>query len=196
MSITSIICIIIYIISFAVGIGPIPFYLTSEMFKQVRPDIEVFSSPSFLAFHPLWIEAILILLLIANKTDKLHCNSFSQAPRTAACAIAQGVNWACNLILSLTFIYLQSESYFERISERFLYHQIAFACLLHENLSLLFPDGLGSYTFVPFLVIVVSIGFFVFMRIPETKGKSFEEISEVREGEWGKGRGRRVERGR
>ena len=35
MSIISIICITIYIVSFAIGLGPIPFYLSSEMFPQV-----------------------------------------------------------------------------------------------------------------------------------------------------------------
>jgi hypothetical protein len=35
MSIVTISCIIVYIISFAIGLGPIPMYITSEMFRQV-----------------------------------------------------------------------------------------------------------------------------------------------------------------
>ena len=65
MAMITIVCIIVYIISFAIGLGPIPMYITSEMFRQ--------------------------------------------APRTSACAIAQGINWACNLLLAQTFMYLQGK---------------------------------------------------------------------------------------
>ena len=47
--------------------------------------------------------------------DLLHWSCLFQAPRTSACAIAQGVNWTCNLILSLTFIYLQSMKIWESL---------------------------------------------------------------------------------
>jgi len=105
MAMVTIVCIIIYIISFAIGLGPIPMYITSEMFRQ--------------------------------------------APRTSACAIAQGINWACNLLLAQTFLYLQG--------------------------------SLGSFTFIPFLIVVATVGLFVFIRVPETKGRSFDQIARILE---------------
>jgi len=103
MAMVTIVCIIIYIISFAIGLGPIPMYITSEMFRQ--------------------------------------------APRTSACAIAQGINWACNLLLAQTFLYLQGT--------------------------------LGSFTFIPFMIVVATVGLFVFIRVPETKGRSFDQIARI-----------------
>ena len=97
MSIIAIICIIVYIISFAVGIGPIPHYLTSEIFQQV--------------FKPFRFRTKLLNIFLLGKNIKslFYSGLHLQASRTTACAIAQGVNWTCNLILSLTFIYLQSK---------------------------------------------------------------------------------------
>jgi len=105
MAMVTIVCIIVYIILFAIGLGPIPMYITSEMFRQ--------------------------------------------KPRTAASAIAQGINWACNLILAQTFMYLQG--------------------------------SLGSFTFLPFMLVVAAVGLFVFVRVPETKGRSFDQIARILE---------------
>ncbi|XP_048242743.1 glucose transporter type 1-like [Haliotis rufescens] len=47
--------------------------------------------------------------------------------------------------------------------------------------------GLGSYSFVPFTVMIILFWIFVFMFLPETKGRTIEEISSIWRKEGGKG---------
>lgn len=96
----SIVCIIIFIICFAVGLGPIPFLYVAECFRA---------------------EA-----------------------RSTALAVCMGTNWLANFLLTLSFPYMQ---------------QI-----------------LGSYTFLVFTVIVAGALVVIVKKVPETKGRSVEEI--------------------
>lgn len=96
----SIACIIIFIMCFAVGLGPIPFVYVAECFRQ---------------------EA-----------------------RSTALAICMFTNWVANLILTLTFPYL------------------AKLC--------------GTYVFVVFTIIVAIAVVVIFKKVPETKGRSVDQI--------------------
>ncbi|GAB1607607.1 solute carrier family 2, facilitated glucose transporter member 3-like [Argonauta hians] len=94
---------LVYVIGFAVGLGPIPFNIVSEL--------------------------------------------FTQGPRAAAMSMALVVNWVTNFTLMLVFPAMQV--------------------------------SMGPFTFIIFIVIIIFAVFFVFFLVPETKGKSFEEIQQI-----------------
>lgn len=96
----SIVCIIVFIMCFAVGLGPIPFLYVAECFRQDA--------------------------------------------RSAALAICMFANWVANLILTLTFPYL--------------------------------AKLLTNYVFLVFTVIVGFAVIVILRKVPETKGRSTEEI--------------------
>ncbi|XP_036369475.1 solute carrier family 2, facilitated glucose transporter member 3-like isoform X1 [Octopus sinensis] len=103
MGYVSIIIMLVYIIGFAVGLGPIPFNIVSEL--------------------------------------------FTQGPRAAAMSMSLVFNWVTNFILLLTFPFLQL--------------------------------SMGPYTFILFIVVLIVAVFFIFFFVPETKGKTFEEIQRI-----------------
>ncbi|XP_072282436.1 solute carrier family 2, facilitated glucose transporter member 5 [Pyxicephalus adspersus] len=99
----SIVCIIVYVIGHAIGPSPIPFVITTEMFRQ--------------------------------------------ASRPAAFMVAGSVHWLSNFTVGLIFEFLMS--------------------------------GLGSYCFILFAAICLATFIFIFFVVPETKGKTFLEISQL-----------------
>lgn len=96
----SIVCIIAFIMSFAIGLGPIPFIYVAECFKQNA--------------------------------------------RSAAFAVCMFTNWMANLILTLSFEYM--------------------------------AKLLGDYVFLVFALIVLIAVIVISNKVPETKGRSVEEI--------------------
>ncbi|KAL3861432.1 hypothetical protein ACJMK2_007466 [Sinanodonta woodiana] len=100
-AIVCIIAMLSYIIGFALGLGPIPFIVVSEIFRQ--------------------------------------------EPRAAAMSFSLAFNWVCNFILVLTFRFIQK--------------------------------GIGAYTYLIFIVILVASILFIFFFLPETKNRSFDEIA-------------------
>ncbi|XP_077971738.1 solute carrier family 2, facilitated glucose transporter member 5-like isoform X2 [Styela clava] len=101
MSYASIVCVIIFIIGFAIGPGPIPWILTAEMFRQ--------------------------------------------SARPAAFTLGCCLNWTFNIIVALIFPFMQK--------------------------------FMGQYVFVVFLISGAISTAYTFFVIPETKNKSFQEIS-------------------
>ncbi|CAN2388241.1 Solute carrier family 2 (facilitated glucose [Pristimantis euphronides] len=99
----SIACVIIYVIGHAIGPSPIPYVITTEMFRQ--------------------------------------------ASRPAAFMVAGSVHWLSNFIVGLIFEFLRK--------------------------------GLGSYCFILFGAICLATFLFIFFVVPETKGKTFLEISQL-----------------
>ncbi|KAI9292284.1 general substrate transporter, partial [Neoconidiobolus thromboides FSU 785] len=95
-----VVSVLLFVASFAIGLGPIPWLIISEIFPT--------------------------------------------KPLAAASAIAMGVNWFCNFAVGLLFPTILS--------------------------------GLGDYTFVIFAVITFASAIFIFSFIPETKGRTIEEI--------------------
>jgi len=104
-----------FIIGFALGIGPIPFLLVGEIFRQ--------------------------------------------EPRAAAMSLSLAFNWVCNFTLQLTFPFLK--------------------------------DALEEYVYCLFMAIVTGAIVFIYFFVPETKNKTFDEVSNsISLGGRAKGRGR------
>lgn len=101
MNYVSVVATLLCVMFFQLGPGPIPWFITAEL--------------------------------------------FSQAPRPAAVAIAGVVNWLSNFVIGLVFPSLQKALY--------------------------------PYTFLVFIALVGFFFAFTFFLVPETKGKSIQEIS-------------------
>ncbi|XP_053546409.1 solute carrier family 2, facilitated glucose transporter member 5 isoform X3 [Bombina bombina] len=99
----SIACIITYVIGHAIGPSPIPYVITTEMFRQ--------------------------------------------ASRPSAFMVAGSVHWLSNFIVGLIFEFLM--------------------------------QGLGSYCFILFACICLATFIFIYIVVPETKGKTFLEVSQL-----------------
>ncbi|XP_035697052.1 solute carrier family 2, facilitated glucose transporter member 5-like [Branchiostoma floridae] len=99
----SIVFIILYIIAFAIGLGPIPFIITTEMFRQ--------------------------------------------GARPAAMMLVGSTNWISNFIVGLLFPLAQ--------------------------------DKIGAFVFLFFMVVCGLTCAFVWIKVPETKHKTFEEIQRL-----------------
>jgi len=97
--------VILFVIGFAVGLGPIPWLIVSELFPT--------------------------------------------SVRGYAVSISVGVNWTSNFIVALSFPLIQ--------------------------------NALGSYTFILFAVIVFFFTIFTWILLPETKGKSIEQLSDQKD---------------
>ncbi|XP_033096081.1 glucose transporter type 1-like isoform X2 [Anneissia japonica] len=99
----SIICVIAFVVGFALGPGSIPWLIVAEL--------------------------------------------FSQGPRGAAISVAFFINWSANFLVGLTFPLLQK--------------------------------SLDAYVFVIFIILLVLFWLFTYKFLPETRNKSFEEISAI-----------------
>jgi len=95
-------CVLLFVIFFEIGLGPIPWLLIAEIFPS----------------------------------------EVSATAMTATCAL----NWICNFIVGLTFPSIN--------------------------------NALGNYTFVPFGIVCLATCILTHAYLPETKGKSIEEIQE------------------
>ncbi|XP_041062947.1 solute carrier family 2, facilitated glucose transporter member 1a [Carcharodon carcharias] len=99
----SITCVIVYVIGHAIGPSPIPYVITTEMFRQ--------------------------------------------SSRPAAFMVAGSAHWLSNFTVGLVFPFLEK--------------------------------GLGEYSFIIFGVICLATFVYIFIVIPETKNKTFLEISQM-----------------
>lgn len=91
-----------YVIGFAVGLGPIPFIVVGEIFRQ--------------------------------------------EPRAAAMSLSLTFNWICNFILMMVFRFMQK--------------------------------GMRGYVYLPFIGVLVLAVAFIFLMVPETKNRTFDEIAQ------------------
>lgn len=97
---------------------------------------------------------------------------FSQGPRPAAIALAGCCNWTCNFVIAMTFPYIQVDGK----EKNFLRHLLSSPHL--PVLLILLPQAwLDSYVFILFAALLLCFTIFTHLRVPETKGKSFEEIA-------------------
>lgn len=101
LGIISVILILLYIIGFALGLGPVPALIVSEIFRQ--------------------------------------------EPRAAAYALSQGVQWLANLLVLCSYPIIDAK--------------------------------IGGYSFLPFLVVVIVCWIFFFLFMPETRGRTFDEVA-------------------
>jgi SP family facilitated glucose transporter-like MFS transporter 2 len=98
---------------------------------------------------------------------------FSQGPRPTALALAAFSNWFCNFIIALCFQYIA-------VSGLTLFkftQQKAGQIATNWNSLFSIQDFCGPYVFFLFAGVVLAFTLFTFFKVPETKGKSFEEIA-------------------
>uniref|UniRef100_A0A3B4YNZ2 Solute carrier family 2, facilitated glucose transporter member 5 n=1 Tax=Seriola lalandi dorsalis TaxID=1841481 RepID=A0A3B4YNZ2_SERLL len=78
---------------------------------------------------------------------------FSQGPRPAAMAVSGFSNWTANFLVGLVYP--------------------------TTNTSLLFSQEIcGPYVFIIFTVLLIFFFIFTFLRVPETKGRTFDDIAQ------------------
>ncbi|MBN3315096.1 GTR5 protein, partial [Atractosteus spatula] len=99
----SIACVVIYVIGHAIGPSPIPYVVTTEIFRQ--------------------------------------------SSRPAAFMVAGSVHWLSNFTVGLLFPFLEK--------------------------------GLGAYSFIIFSLICLATLVYIFIVVPETKNKTFQEVSQL-----------------
>lgn len=115
---------------------------------------------------------------------------FSQGPRPAAIALAGCCNWTSNFIIGMAFPYIQvcrknilyagATQVFCGLTCPFAsFMQIWDILLLMSFLLFMFQAWLDSYVFILFAVLLLGFTVFTYLRVPETKGKTFEEIAAV-----------------
>lgn len=101
---------------------------------------------------------------------------FSQGPRPAAMAVAGCSNWTANFIIGMGFQYVAvrkeetacfilSVHLCLKLNRSFLIH-----LFLLQNLC-------GPYVFLIFAAFLLFFLLFTFFRVPETRGKTFDQIS-------------------
>ena len=110
-----------------------------------------------LAHHSKWvaylsvISALIYVVFFAIGPGSIPwmitAELFSQGPRPAAMSIAVLVNWFTNMIVGLSFPLMTS------------------------------VEALEKYAFVPFTVCLALFWVFTFFKVPETKNRTFEEIT-------------------
>lgn len=86
---------------------------------------------------------------------------FGVGARGLATSLAVACNWSANFLVFIAFL------------------PLSVSCL--DSVPSLTGSGwfqnlLGDYTFLVFTVILVTFGIYVYKKVPETKGKTAEEI--------------------
>jgi uncharacterized protein YacL len=121
LSYMSIVCIMLFVVSFAIGLGPIPFIYTAECFRQNT--------------------------------------------RSSAMALSTLFNWTAGLVLTLLFPFML------QLVQQYVF--VIFACVIAFALSMI----LSKVSFCLFLSLFSSFtNYAYFIKVPETKGKTIEEI--------------------
>lgn len=100
---------------------------------------------------------------------------FSQGPRPAAIALAGCCNWTSNFIIGMTFTYIQVHTK----TVNFARHAGAWVPPDSSVSFYFFQALLDVYVFILFAVLLLCFTVFTYFRVPETKGKSLEEIAAV-----------------
>ena len=91
---------------------------------------------------------------------------FTQGPRPAASSVVVFVNWAANLTVGKTIIKAGKINIF-----------------VPFQVGLVFPlvliPQLKEFTFLPFAIILAALSVFVFLFLPETKGRTVGETTKL-----------------
>lgn len=104
---------------------------------------------------------------------------FSQGPRPAAIAVAGLSNWTSNFIVGMCFQYVEVSDlqlgFHYNVSE----HEKVNVFQGHSSNQLCFPlqKLTGAYVFIIFTVLLIFFFIFTFFKVPETKGRTFDEIA-------------------
>jgi len=91
---------------------------------------------------------------------------FRQETRGAAYSVSQFLQWAANFLVLVSYPVLNVSSY------------LLFKSHFNEHyVLLLFKSRIGGFSFLPFLVIVVLCWIFFYLYMPETRGRTFDDIA-------------------
>lgn len=99
---------------------------------------------------------------------------FSQGPRPAAMAVAGCSNWTANFIIAMCFQYIAVSS-FTAQHERNLH--LSPTPILFDVQRVSFQEICGPYVFLIFATLLVFFLVYTFFRVPETRGKTFDQIA-------------------
>lgn len=105
---------------------------------------------------------------------------FSQGPRPAAMAVAGCSNWTANFIIGMGFQYVavsaEETLFYSSCNISLTY--VCLTCLKSIQLNLSLQQNLcGPYVFLIFAALLLFFLIFTFFRVPETRGKTFDQIS-------------------
>lgn len=96
---------------------------------------------------------------------------FSQGPRPSAIAVAGLSNWTSNFIVAMCFQYVEVSKGEPDGSSG------AGASVYALLTACLFQELCGPYVFIIFTVLLLVFFVFTYFKVPETKGRTFDEIS-------------------
>lgn len=97
---------------------------------------------------------------------------FSQGPRPAAMAVAGCCNWTANFLVGMSFPKLEVSV----LKHTNVPH--VFPCVESSDSSLWSSQELcGPWVFLIFTAFLIIFFIFTFLKVPETKGKTFDEIA-------------------
>lgn len=100
---------------------------------------------------------------------------FAQGPRPAAIAVAGCCNWTASFIVGLSFPPLLVRTLSQNSA---LSHFCMDTRTKHIIMTLLpFQELCGPYVFIIFLILLIIFFLFTYFRVPETKGRTFEDIA-------------------
>lgn len=154
MSYMAILAVMLFVAMFELGPGPIPWFIVAEL--------------------------------------------FSQGPRAAAMAVAGCCNWTANFLVGMSFPKLVVRKGNAALIGKFFFSTVIVSLIfVYQNLSkvriyqccfqgkvisahfpLVSPKELcGPWVFLIFTAFLILFFIFTFLKVPETKGKTFEEIS-------------------
>lgn len=105
---------------------------------------------------------------------------FSQGPRPAAIAVSGFSNWTANFLVGLGFPKLEVRRRFRVKSRRLQFHRGPTSTPHSPSPPpLLLPQELcGPYVFIIFMVFLILFFIFTYLRVPETKGRTFDDIAQ------------------
>ncbi|VDM96691.1 unnamed protein product [Thelazia callipaeda] len=118
------------------------------------------------ASYPACIFVFLFVIFFATGPGSIPwffvSELFSSGARGAANSVAAATNWTANFIVGTSFEFLNANA--------------CFICLSLQSVS--FQQILHQYAFLIFSVFLAFFAFFTWMYVPETKGRTVEDIQE------------------
>ena len=101
---------------------------------------------------------------------------FRQGPRPAAMTVASFVNWIATFVIALGFEPLAVKS-LPNAKLKPVQVLLAWLVRLYIHICLFLQKITGKYTFLIFLVLMIGFWVFIYFLVPETKNKTFEEVT-------------------
>lgn len=98
---------------------------------------------------------------------------FAQGPRPAAIAVAGCCNWTASFLVGLLFPKLLVRTFSMNFSITIV-KDTRTKCIV---ILLTFQELCKAYVFIIFFILLIVFFVFTYFRVPETKGRTFEDIA-------------------